>query len=201
MAIDFPRSYDKPFFPTDQSLFNRPKNDDQLFKSKILFVLFCFVLFYIIFYILNLEERISNKTKHSIKLKKNAFTTSYKSVGIKNRKNKVLIEQMTLSRLIENIIIYGCVQEISDFEIKFSVTGGIVIKVPITNITRPYAKLIENFANEQSENIEIAKLCTIFQIGDYFPIKILSKQICDQFGHAEVIGSINPIDIYSNLTL
>ena len=169
---------------------------------RVRFCLFvCFVLFYIIFYILNLEKRISDKTKQSTKLKKNAFTTSYKSVGIKNRKNKVLIEQMTLSRLIENIIIYGCVQEISDFEIKFSVTGGIVIKVPITNITRPYAKLIENFANEQSENIEIAKLCTIFQIGDYFPIKILSKQICDQFGHAEVIGSINPIDIYSNLTL
>lgn len=108
---------------------------------------------------------------------------------------------MTLSRLVEGLTIYGCIQEIDDFEMKFSVTGGIIIKVPIMNISTSYAKLVEEFANDSSPDTpEIAKLSALFQIGDYYPVKILSKKVCDQFGHTEIIGSINPKDIYSNFS-
>lgn len=108
---------------------------------------------------------------------------------------------MTLSRLVENIIIYGCVYEIDDFEIRLSVSGGIIVKVPITNISNAYTKLIENFAdNSASEEVEVSKLTAFFQIGDYYPVKILSKQACDHFGHTEIIGSVNPQDIYSNFS-
>lgn len=109
---------------------------------------------------------------------------------------------MTLPKLIENTVIYGCVQEIGDFELKFSITGGISVIVPLTNISRSYTEIVQSFANDSStvDNVEIAKLTSMFNIGDYYPIKILSKRVCDHFGHTDVVGSINPADIHKNLS-
>lgn len=112
--------------------------------------------------------------------------------------SKTVIENLSLNRLIEDTVIYGCLLEIAEFDLKFSITGGIIVTVPITNISTAYSNLIENFANENDDSSEIPTLFSIFKIGDYFPIRILQKKTCDKFGHIEVIGSINPKDIYQN---
>lgn len=145
-------------------------------------------------------------SKQFSKLSKKRETVFRKQTKVKSipaNLTKVVIENMTLSRLVEDLTVYGCIQEIDDFEMKLSVTGGIVVKVPITNISSPYGKLIEAFASNDSssEAAVIAKLNAIFNIGDYYPIKILSKKVSDQFGHTEIIGSINPKDIYSTFSL
>nr|XP_027204897.1 protein RRP5 homolog [Dermatophagoides pteronyssinus] len=155
--------------------------DEQLFKSRKR----------------KTESKPVQPKKRSKKTVKRHETNEQNQENLK----KTVIENLTLSRLIENTVILGCIQEITDFELKFSITGGIDVTVPITNISTSYSQLIESFANNENEDsVEIAKLASLFNLGQYFPIRILSKRICDKFGHAEVIGSINPKDVYHNFT-
>lgn len=123
-------------------------------------------------------------------------------ISLSTPASKVVIENLTLSKLIENTIVYGCIQEIGDFELKLSITGGIVVTIPITNISNSYTELVQKFANDatNSDDVEIAKLSSIFNIGDYYPVKVLSKLVCDQYGHSEVIGTLNPVDIFKNFS-
>ncbi|KAI2801942.1 Protein RRP5 [Blomia tropicalis] len=177
---DFPRSDGDTFKKKLEAGNLNTSENDQLFKRK--------------------RHANSVKLNRNKKIKSNA-TEDGQLVPVEVD-NKIIIENMTLAKLMEGQIIYGCIQEINDFEISFSITGGIDVKVPITNISNPYTKLIEDFANEDtvSDDINIAKLCTIFQLGDYYPLAIMSKKLCEQFGHTEIIGSINPKDVHKNLT-
>ncbi|KAH7639421.1 ribosomal RNA Processing 5 [Dermatophagoides farinae] len=181
----FPRS--KPSkHPTSILPSYRPSiaEDEQLFKSR---------------------KRKPTESK-SAKPKKRSKKTSkdHNNMQEQNQESnlkKTVIENLTVNRLIENMVVLGCIEEITDFELKFSITGGINVTVPITNISTPYSQLVENFANDQNEHgVEIAKLASLFNMGEYFAIRILSKRICDKFGHSEVIGSINPKDVYHNFS-
>ena len=146
--------------------------------------------------------QIEDKPKKS---KKKRLKESTEDNDIFEDNEKVVIESMSLSRILEGIIIYGCIQEISDFDLKLSVCGGIVATVSITNISNSYTRLLQSFARNESlvsSDIEVLKPNGMFKIGQYFPIKIISKsQKMKSFSNIDIKASMNPRDIYSNSML
>lgn len=187
-------------------------DDDQLFKSKFDLFVFLFSLFS--FYIARKTKTINSlETKKSVvklkKKKKRATSAAGDKEnaidGNQEGKVKVVIETLTAARLVEGTILLGCVMEVGVFELRFSITGGLIVVVPITNISTLYTSLIEKFADrddeEEGEEDVIAKLDTFFHVGDYFPLKIVSKQVSDDFGHTEIIGTLNPSDVNQHLSI
>ncbi|OTF72613.1 hypothetical protein BLA29_005462, partial [Euroglyphus maynei] len=188
--------------PSSSSSYQPPiAEDEQLFKSKIIInVLLSFSNY---FHLLGRKRKLESKPIKPKKRSKKTLKNQEKLEQNRENLKKTVIENLTINRLIENMIVLGCIQEITDFELKFSITGGIDVTVPITNISTSYSRLIEDFANNENDDgdgVEIAKLAALFNLGQYYAIRILSKRICDKFGHAEVIGSINPKDIFANFT-
>lgn len=149
------------------------------------------------------RKRKSDSSLNVTKAKKRAKRSKNKNEDLLEDDDKVVIESMSLSRLPEGIVIYSCIKEISDFELKLSVCGGIVATVSITDISSPYTSLLQSFAQNDSplsDDIEVLKPNGMFKIGQHFPIRIISKsKRTEGFRGVEVKGSLNPKDIYQDV--
>lgn len=130
----------------------------------------------------------------------NAKKKKTKRMMIEEEQVRIIIDNMSLQKLPEGITILGCVQAILDYEIKLSIPGGIIVVVPVTNISTPYSHLIEKFAEDPATVTEkLLKPDSLFKIGQHLPVKIIEKRNSQNSHKVQVLGSLNPRVIYSNV--
>ena len=115
---------------------------------------------------------------------------------------KVSIELFNQSILSIGQIIIGCVVSVGEFSIKLVLPSAGIVEVPIYNISNAYTNAIERLADEE-ENVSPPTLYSMFEIGQCFPVRIISKPSDDSNRKNKtelfVIGSLNPRDLHENI--
>lgn len=94
----------------------------------------------------------------------------------------------------EGLKILGKVQEVREIDLLLSLPGRIQAVVPITNISTPYTKLLNQMAEDETADPNHLK--EIIKEGDIFPCCI--KEVTND-GSFKVTASLNPADVNGDL--
>ncbi|RWS27523.1 protein RRP5-like protein [Leptotrombidium deliense] len=174
---DFPRHGQRRKNNTDNTRIRKKRvMTDDLFKSG--------------------KEELSNKPKKSKERKKKTEVDEEDEVAV--------IEELNVRSLPIGCTVFGCIQEIREFEMKMSLPGDIQCVIPITNISELYTESLENFANDEISTPPL-KLKSMFRIGECFPVKVLEKKEDNHtfqgvaVNRIHVVGSLDPKDIYEDV--
>ena len=112
---------------------------------------------------------------------------------------RVTISRITIATLPLSTVLIAAVHKITDFEILMIAPGGILVTVPIFNISQSYTEIVQQFMTTTGSSQPV-KPQSMFTIGQCLPVKILEKEEPKSSGQMyKIIGSINPVDVHSNV--
>ena len=186
--IDFPRGK----LPSSFEKLNHSKRkrvataEDQLFPSKY-------------------KRKANDGGQVKGKTKRGGFKSKNKSLKAPDDTDeKIRIEPLTLNNLPIGLRVMATVQKMSDYEIFFVIPGGIIIPVPLYNISDAYSSAVESFMSDPS-CAPPNKPVSMFSVGQSLPVKIIEIEdtsATDQKKKGQMTrftGSINPKDIYEDV--
>lgn len=174
MEVDFPRGG----LPTGGGGGSKRKKTDELFRVH------------------GRSEAESVEAKSKPKKKKKKTTDADGDV-----EPTINIEPISLETLAVGTVVLGTVQKITDVELKMVIPGGVIVSVPIYNISDPYSQSVEKFMTQSSKSQRPLKPQSMFEVGQTFPVKIMEKVGASSDPNQLIIftGSINPCDVYENM--
>ncbi len=75
----------------------------------------------------------------------------------------VSAEPLSYGQLTEGLVVLGCVSHVAEYDLKVSLPGRLVGRLPITAVSRPYTKALEAHARGEGEAPALGSLFTLGQ--------------------------------------
>ncbi|KAF2896680.1 hypothetical protein ILUMI_09495 [Ignelater luminosus] len=106
-------------------------------------------------------------------------------------------DAINYKKLQEDMLLLGCLRDISSFTLELELPGKTSGKVNIASISEPYTKLLQREVDDDDvvEDKDISRLNEMFQIGQFLPTKIMEKK--EGSNKTSINLSIDPKDINS----
>ncbi|XP_076345975.1 ribosomal RNA Processing 5 isoform X2 [Tachypleus tridentatus] len=147
--------------------------------------------------------RVGKETKKSKKklIKKKKKKEERKKMETENE-NIVVIEPLSLKTLQSDMVVLGCIQIVFDYEMQVNLPGGLKGIVPITNVSDPFTRLMEEYAaNPESTEEMVLALKSMFVPGQTLPCRVMEISKAPETSRRNITLSVNPRDVNFDLNI